>query len=1242
MCLRCGSGCALVLLGFGILGPLALKTKAQPVNFVPVTPCRVADTRNANGAFGGPAITGGTSRDFVIPNSACGIPSSAAAYSLNVAVVPRGTLGYLTVWPSGESQPLVTTLNSLDGRIKSNAAIVAAGANGAISVFATNTTDVILDINGYFVPAIETTALAFYPLTPCRIVDTRNPAGPLGGPALSAQSTRSFPISDSPCGLPANAAAYSLNFAAIPTGPLGYLTAWPTGGPQPVVAALNDVTGTIAANAVIVPAGTNGDVNVFATGTTDLVIDIDGYFAPTGPGGLSLYSLTPCRVLDTREGGTPPFTGTLRVNVAGTCGAPSDAQAYVFNATVVPPGPFGYLTLWPEGTPQPLTATLNAVDGAITSNMAIVPTVNGSIDAYASAPTQLIIDIFGYFAGNNPAILAPTNLQAVDTSSTTANLTWVNNDPAATAVRVEVQTGDGGPFQDIGAAASLTSTGIENLQPNTPYSFRVRAQQGTEYSPYSNTASVTTPSSSVQPLTITSSPSLPSGTVGVAYSFTLAASGGVPPYTWSMPSGQLAAGLLLNSTNGAVTGTPTQAGRFSFRIEVEDSSSPVQTATANLSMTISSSSSGNCATGQPCGATAPFCTSYTPPSTSGATAITSLPYIITIPGNYYLASSLTVSPGDLVGISIQASNVDLNLNGYTLTYGAGGSSASNAVGQYGIISCNSTALSSENLASVYGTNGYCSPTNHHNITLENGTITQSTQASGYNNFSTCPGASVGGYYSPNPCAPGGQGVDSYATTFSHNIALFFGYGDKIQHVTFNFQQVSSNGIIDDYEQAAGRETFRCNTFNNSVVYIDNRSVIEGVAIWGVDNSGASGDTIQYNTITGGPQGGILSTTSGTTINNNRISVGYGAGGKVEYSNGFGIYAWGLTGVKVENNYIANLWGRGIEDYWTTGQSGLTESGNYITTAGYPLNYEYNTEAGAHPGCEMNGESGPQFRGGGTSLSISNTFSSVSGGSCPTVSNGDETGGSFGLAMYEWGTTFTSSGGTYEGHALSGFEGGASEPMFGWEAAGLGLITSEGNGTFGAFTSTSDTFVGDSSVVYMDWGGLPNGSLMLISPTLSQGSNPVGFNTFRFRNGSPSEGGGNVCSGCFHIRDATFTNGASATDADMSTPINNGATAEYWIDWTYALTVTSGGNPVSGATVTIVDALRNTAFSGTTNASGQIVAVLTQFRMYNNSSAMVQENHTPDVVTISNTGCTTLNYNVTITGTTSDSRTLTCR
>jgi hypothetical protein len=68
---------------------------------------------------------------------------------------------------------------------------------------------------------------------------------------------------------------------------------------------------------------------------------------------------------------------------------------------VVPQGSpayLGYLTLWPQGQTRPVVSTLNALDGAITSNMAIVPTTNGSISAFASNPTHLIIDISGYFA----------------------------------------------------------------------------------------------------------------------------------------------------------------------------------------------------------------------------------------------------------------------------------------------------------------------------------------------------------------------------------------------------------------------------------------------------------------------------------------------------------------------------------------------------------------------------------------------------------------------------------------------------------------------------------------------------------------------------------------------------------------------------------------------------------------------------------------------------------------------------
>ena len=80
----------------------------------------------------------------------CGLPGSAAAYSLNATVVPTATLGYLTLWPSGSAQPLVSTLNAVGDSVVANAAIVPAGAAGAVASFVTNPTHLILDTNGYF------------------------------------------------------------------------------------------------------------------------------------------------------------------------------------------------------------------------------------------------------------------------------------------------------------------------------------------------------------------------------------------------------------------------------------------------------------------------------------------------------------------------------------------------------------------------------------------------------------------------------------------------------------------------------------------------------------------------------------------------------------------------------------------------------------------------------------------------------------------------------------------------------------------------------------------------------------------------------------------------------------------------------------------------------------------------------------------------------------------------------------
>jgi hypothetical protein len=376
-------------------------TPPTALQFVPITPCRLVDTRHT-----GEPVLAGTSESFPVPRLGnCHIPASAGAYSLNVTMVPPSgkTVGFLTIYPTGAAVPNSSIMNSWDGRFKANAAIVPAGTNGAVSVYSSDLTDVVLDINGYFTTPDQST-MAFYPLAPCRVADTRWPSGNLGGPYLPGYQQRDLPILQSHCGIPNTAQAYSFNFTLVPRrGPMWVFSAWPAGHSQPVSSTLNAPTGTVVANAAIVPAGSNGDIDVWASNDADMVIDVNGYFAPAEPGALSLYTVVPCRPFDSRNlGNKQPFVGAYPhpPNIAlSTCGISTASRAFVLNATAVPAGrPLGFLTLWPDGGSMPNASTLNAWDAAVTSNMAIVPSSNGSIDAYASGLTHLILDISGYFA----------------------------------------------------------------------------------------------------------------------------------------------------------------------------------------------------------------------------------------------------------------------------------------------------------------------------------------------------------------------------------------------------------------------------------------------------------------------------------------------------------------------------------------------------------------------------------------------------------------------------------------------------------------------------------------------------------------------------------------------------------------------------------------------------------------------------------------------------------------------------
>jgi hypothetical protein len=188
--------------------------------------------------------------------------------------------------------------------------------------------------------SLTTSPMVFVAMSPCRVVDTRASQGfpgPFGPPSLSPGPVRNFPIqSSTKCTIPAEAEAYSFNVTVVPPGSLGYLIMWPQGQTQPNIVTLDDITGDIRNNAAIVPAGTpNGGVSAVVNGNTDLVIDINGYYAPVNMSGSGHNVAVGFDALPNNNGYDNTALGynALFNNTSGELNAAIGSQALYSNTT---------------------------------------------------------------------------------------------------------------------------------------------------------------------------------------------------------------------------------------------------------------------------------------------------------------------------------------------------------------------------------------------------------------------------------------------------------------------------------------------------------------------------------------------------------------------------------------------------------------------------------------------------------------------------------------------------------------------------------------------------------------------------------------------------------------------------------------------------------------------------------------------------------------------------------------------
>ncbi|MFE6907041.1 hypothetical protein [Streptomyces erythrochromogenes] len=337
---------------------------------------------------------------------------SFSAYGLELETRITGpdgvTLDVVVDWGDGKTEK--TTVKG-SGELAHGHTYAEVG-NYTVKVTATDTANAVQGANEI---AFVTPGSKFTPHAPTRLLDTRDGTGTKAGKVAARGATRVKVAGNS--GIPAGVEAVALNVTVTNTTAGGHITVWPgeKGSERPDTSNLNYEAGQSVPNMVIVPVGADGHVELFNGGweSVDLVADVTGYFTRTAASGYT--SMTPARVVDTREG-----LGTAKGQLAGRAafatqisdlrGVPKGITAVALNVTVTNPKEAGHLSVFPGGGQTPTASNLNFTAGQTVANSVIVPVgPDGRLSVFngAWAGTDVVVDVVGYYSKDSKAAYRP-------------------------------------------------------------------------------------------------------------------------------------------------------------------------------------------------------------------------------------------------------------------------------------------------------------------------------------------------------------------------------------------------------------------------------------------------------------------------------------------------------------------------------------------------------------------------------------------------------------------------------------------------------------------------------------------------------------------------------------------------------------------------------------------------------------------------------------------------------------------
>lgn len=358
-------------------------------------------------------------------------------------------------------------------------AAVAATAPSAAVASAGSMATALVSVNG-----------SFTPLSPVRVLDTRNGTGGVPQAKVAAQGTLTFTVAGAG-GVPATGvSAVVLNVTVTGAGSSGFITAFPGATTKPVVSNLNFIGGQTVANLVTVGVGGSGQVSLYngSSKPVDLVADVAGYYQNgTVSDSGAFVSLTPARILDTRTGnGAAAHTvapqGSVTLQVSGRGGVPgAGAGAVVLNVTATSGTKTGFITVYPQGAAKPTASNLNYAAGRTVPNAVTVGLGgSGQVVLYngSAGTVNLIADVAGYYLNGTPTkggtfvAVQPTRL--LDTRVVGKGTPSSTPVPAQKDVGLQIQDGVAVPLTNVSAvvanvtATAETKTGFVTAYPTAP------------------------------------------------------------------------------------------------------------------------------------------------------------------------------------------------------------------------------------------------------------------------------------------------------------------------------------------------------------------------------------------------------------------------------------------------------------------------------------------------------------------------------------------------------------------------------------------------------------------------------------------------------------------------------------------------------------------------------------------------------------------------------------------------------